>query len=157
MNQSSSKSPAGCLKPPMQCWTSPLTFKKTIFLIVFPDFLGQSSFAPIKYDVRGLIKSLKIKYSTHPESYKSIQDIIDTEEKSGKFNQPNSTTMSLIWLTRHLMFLHNFLREFVESENSVQNCLSLAYESTLKPHHDQVIRSVFAVSFPLFSFFVHIS
>ena len=44
------------------------------------------------------------------------------------------------------MFLHNFLQIFAESEQSTQQCLSLAYEQTLKMHHDQIIESVFAVS-----------
>ncbi len=115
---------------------------------IFSDWLGKSSFNPLKTEVRRHIKSLKTKIATNPEKYVSLSAILDEDGLNDKASMPTSATSAILWLSRHLMFLHNFLRSFAESEDeaSLEDCLNKAYESTLAPHHDHVIRSVYGVS-----------
>ena len=103
-------------------------------------------FVPIKTEVKGHVKGLETKYLSSNEDFEFIIDIIDAEKLSKKSSMPNSATSALIWIMRHLMFLHHFLRTYVESECSIKDCLKLSYENTLMKNHDQVIRNVFAVS-----------
>ena len=102
---------------------------------------------PIKTEVKGHVKGLETKYLSSNEAFEYIIDIIDGEKVSKKSNMPNSATSALIWIMRHLMFLHLFLQSYVESECSIKECLKLSYEKILMKHHDQVIRNVFAVSY----------
>ena len=102
---------------------------------------------PIKTEVKGHVKGLETKYLSSNEAFEYIIDIIDVEKVSKKSNMPNSATSALIWIMRHLMFLHHFLQSYVESECSIKECLKLSYEKILMKHHDQVIRNVFAVSY----------
>ena len=67
---------------------------------------------------------------------------------------PSSATFALIWIMRNLMFLHHFLRTYVESECSIKECLRVSYENTLMKNHEQTIRNVFAVSVLVFLFFL---
>ena len=108
--------------------------------------MGKTSFAPIKTEVKGHVKSLKAKHLSNTEKFQKVTDIIQDEILTKKSQMPHSATSALVWIMRHLMFLHFYLRSFVESEDSVLDCLKLAYESTLMMHHDQVIQNVFAVS-----------
>jgi len=114
-------------------------------ILTIYDILGKI-FVPIKTEVKGHVKGLETKYLSSNEDFEFIIDIIDAEKLSKKSSMPNSATSALIWIMRHLMFLHHFLRTYVESECSIKDCLKLSYENTLMKNHDQVIRNVFAVA-----------
>ena len=113
--------------------------------IIFADFLGKT-FVPIKTEVKGHVKGLETRFlSSNEITFEYIVDIIEAEKVSKKSNMPSSATSALIWIMRNLMFLHHFLRTYVESECSIKECLRLSYENTLMKNHEQTIRNVFAV------------
>jgi len=110
------------------------------------DFLGKT-FVPIKTEVKGHVKGLETRFlSSNEITFEYIVDIIEAEKVSKKSNMPSSATSALIWIMRNLMFLHHFLRTYVESECSIKECLRLSYENTLMKNHEQTIRNVFAVA-----------
>jgi len=110
------------------------------------DFLGKT-FVPIKTEVKGHVKGLETRFlSSNEITFEYIVDIIEAEKVSKKSNMPSSATSALVWIMRNLMFLHHFLRTYVESECSIKECLRLSYENTLMKNHEQTIRNVFAVA-----------
>ena len=116
-----------------------------VILLFFSDFLGKT-FVPIKTEVKGHVKGLETRFlSSNEITFEYIIDIIEAEKVSKKSNMPSSATSALIWIMRNLMFLHHFLRTYVESECSIKECLRISYENTLMKNHEQTIRNVFAV------------
>jgi len=115
-------------------------------LFSITDFLGKSSFAPIKTEVKGHIKCLKTKHLSNSQAFTFIIDILQQEKICKKSSLPNSATWSISWILRHLSFLHHFLHAFLTTDQALQEALNSSYENTLMEFHDQVIRNVFAVS-----------
>ena len=90
--------------------------------------------------------------------FATLNDILHIEINNGIADQNGSASGSLLWLVRNLMFIHDFLRRFAESDiNSdslIKDCLGAAYESCLRKYHTPVIHNVFSVSnFLLYSYF----
>ena len=115
------------------------------FFFMLPDFLGKSSFAPIKTEVKGHIKCLKTKHLSNSQAFTFIIDILQQEKSCKKSSVPNSATWSITWILRHLSFLHHFLHTFLTTDQALQEALNSSYENTLMEFHDQVIRNVFTV------------
>merc|ERR1719270_1357663 len=65
------------------------------------DFLDPKSFAPIRSEVSGHISRIKTKFESNP------MEVADLK---------GSASSSLLWLVRCLMFIHEFLRRFAESD-----------------------------------------
>ena len=91
--------------------------------------------------------------------FATLNDILNIEINNGIAEQNGSASGSLLWLVRNLMFIHDFLRRFAESDiNSdslIKDCLGAAYESCLRKYHTPVIHNVFSVSnFLLYSSFI---
>ena len=82
--------------------------------------------------------------------FATLNDILHIEINNGIADQNGSASGSLLWLVRNLMFIHDFLRRFAESDiNSdslIKDCLGAAYESCLRKYHTPVIHNVFSVS-----------
>ena len=88
--------------------------------------------------------------------FATLNDILHIEINNGIADHNGSASGSLLWLVRNLMFIHDFLRRFAESDiNSdslIKDCLGAAYESCLRKYHTPVIHNVFSVS-NFFSFY----
>ena len=82
--------------------------------------------------------------------FATLNDMVDVEIKSGVAEQNISASSSLLWLIRYLMFIHEFLRRFAESDINadtlIKDCLGNAYENCLRKFHTPVIHNVFSVS-----------
>merc|ERR1712062_248207 len=115
-------------------------------ILIIYDFLGKSSFAPIKTEVKGHIKCLKTKHLSNSQAFTFIIDILQQEKNCKKSSVPNSATWSITWILRHLSFLHHFLHTFLTTDQALQEALNSSYENTLMEFHDQVIRNVFTVA-----------
>ena len=119
---------------------------KSNWYFFITDLLGKS-FVPLKTEVKGHIKGLETKYLADTNEFRFIQLIMKNEQISKKSAMPSSATSAILWIYRNLKFLHSFLKNFVQkSEEEIQECLEISYKEILMEHHDQVIRSVFAVS-----------
>ena len=80
----------------------------------------------------------------------TLKDIVCMEVETGVAEQSGSASSSLLWLTRYLMFVHEFLTRFAESDINedtlIKDCLGVAYENCLRQFHTPVIHNVFSVS-----------
>ena len=113
------------------------------------DLLDSKAFSTIKIDVQGNIECLRTKLQSDPHFYSILPAIVQQELKENKARHVTSGSNALLWLVRSLMFVHSFLRRFIEAvslHQSVEKCLIGAYEETLMPHHGLVVRSVFSVA-----------
>ncbi len=109
------------------------------------DFLGKG-FQPIKTEVKNHIKVLdSIQRCQASDSFNNIIDILNAERLTKKGGLQHSATSALLWLSRHLQFLHHFLVNILETEASIQACLHSSYQNTLAKFHDAVIRNVYEV------------
>lgn len=112
----------------------------------FSDFFGKS-FLPIRNEVKGHLKGLETKYLSDQDTFKYIQNIVQVDKLNKKSKSPNSATVALVWVLRHLMFLQTFLNVFMDTDDDVNQCLNQSYDKVLAAFHDTVIQSVFGVSF----------
>ena len=84
--------------------------------------------------------------------FATLKDIVCMEIETGVAEQSGSASNSLLWLTRYLMFIHEFLTRFAESDinedSLIAECLGVAYENCLREFHTPVIHNVFSVSTP---------
>ena len=82
--------------------------------------------------------------------FANLSDIIIIEIRNAVADQKGSASSSLLWLVRYLMFIHEFLRRFAESDINtdtlIKDCLSCAYENCLRKYHSPVIHNIFSVS-----------
>ena len=125
---------------------------------MFLDYLGPTTFAPIRSEITAHTARIKTKFESNPMEFATLNDILHIEINNGIADQNGSASGSLLWLVRNLMFIHDFLRRFAESDiNSdslIKDCLGAAYESCLRKYHTPVIHNVFSVSnFLLYSYF----
>eukprot|EP00058_Branchiostoma_floridae_P027354 XP_002612845.1 hypothetical protein BRAFLDRAFT_118409 [Branchiostoma floridae] len=78
------------------------------------DHLGETAFAPVKSDINGNILKLTKKYSTDPDRYSTLQDIVKQEMAEKTTKAKNSATDALLWLRRALEFHQHFLAVIAE-------------------------------------------
>ena len=82
--------------------------------------------------------------------FATVRDVVENEIENRVAEQSGSATHSLWWLARYLMFIHEFLTRFAESDinedSLVKDCLGIAYENCLRKFHSPVIHNVFSVS-----------
>ena len=112
--------------------------------------MDPKSFAPIRSEVSGHISRIKTKFESNPMEFANLSDIINVEINNNVAENKSSASSSLLWLVRYLMFIHEFLRRFAESDINtdtlIKDCLSSAYENCLREHHTPVIHNIFSVS-----------
>lgn len=122
------------------------------FLLASGDFLpildklGSKAFSPVKMDINGNIRKIRLKYETNVEQFPTLQSIIRSEQKANTTNVPNSATDAIMWLKRGLSFVHRFLQNVVDGETNLTEALQNAYTTTLAKHHGWVVRGVFALA-----------
>lgn len=62
-------------------------------------------------------------------------------------SKDGTVVTSLLWLKRALQFLQGLLKEMLRSpQKTLRQCCSVAYESSLKRHHNMVMRGTFHVA-----------
>lgn len=122
------------------------------FLLASGDFLpildklGSKAFSPVKMDINGNIRKIRLKYETNPDQFPTLQSIIRSEQKANTTTVANSATDAIMWLKRGLSFVHRFLQNVGEGETNLTLALQNAYTSTLAKHHGWVVRGVFALA-----------
>uniref|UniRef100_A0A672MDE3 Pleckstrin homology domain-containing family A member 8 n=1 Tax=Sinocyclocheilus grahami TaxID=75366 RepID=A0A672MDE3_SINGR len=110
------------------------------------DKLGPTVFAPVKIDFVGNIKKIQQKVVSDPESFPTLQSIVQHEVETEVTQVRNSATEALLWLKRGLKFLKEFLSEINTGIKDVQGALNNAYGKTLRQYHGWVVRGVFALA-----------
>ncbi|XP_040581711.1 pleckstrin homology domain-containing family A member 8 isoform X2 [Lepeophtheirus salmonis] len=111
--------------------------------IVICDFLNKSAFKPLKEDMINHIQCLRSNYRINPTSHQYIQSMINEEIKIHGSWQNSPSSQSLYWLARGLIFIHNFLRHMMESDDTVEDSLTIAYETALKNYKGGRMETVY--------------
>ncbi|XP_068179276.1 pleckstrin homology domain-containing family A member 8 [Antennarius striatus] len=110
------------------------------------DKLGSTVFAPVKMDFVGNIKKIHQKLMSDPDSFPTLQSIVLHEVHTDVAQVRNSATEALLWLTRGLKFLKEFLSAVSAGQQDIQGALNTAYGKTLRQYHGWVVRGVFALA-----------
>ena len=72
-----------------------------------------------------------------------MQDEIDLKQTLVR----NSATDALMWLMRAIWFMREFMQQFVDALDPVMTeCVYVSYQSTLRVHHNWVVRSLFSLA-----------
>lgn len=110
-----------------------LTAAKEVLRVV--DAFG-SGFRMVKNDIAGNIK--KLYRANQSVQATTLQDLVISE------NSPDGlATIALLWLKRAFQFIASFLRRLVFTEKSLEQCVTEAYDCTLRPCHTAFIQKVF--------------
>ena len=90
---------------------------------------------------------MKQKYSIDTKKYHTLQAIVQDEVNEKVTHVKNSATDALMWLRRGVWFLREFLYEFsTNTELDMAECVHRAYQITLKPYHNWVVKSIFSLT-----------
>ncbi|XP_078578259.1 glycolipid transfer protein-like isoform X1 [Branchiostoma floridae x Branchiostoma japonicum] len=115
-------------------------------MVPFYDLLGETAFAPVKSDINGNILKLTKKYSTDPDRYSTLQDIVKQEMAEKTTKAKNSATDALLWLRRALEFHQHFLAGIAEGETDLVKVAKAAYEGSLKKYHGWMVQGIFSLA-----------
>ncbi|PGH23102.1 hypothetical protein AJ80_02876 [Polytolypa hystricis UAMH7299] len=112
------------------------------FTTVF-DLLGSVAFTPVKNDLLGNVKKIRDRQLAAPAESETLQELVQNEQRIKK----NTATEGLLWLTRGLDFTSQALRDNIaNASNELSSSFRTAYGSTLKPHHNFMIKPIFSAA-----------
>ncbi|KAI5809467.1 glycolipid transfer protein domain-containing protein [Pyronema omphalodes] len=107
------------------------------------DLLGNKAFVPVQKDMTGNVKKLRDRQLAHPDQSATIQDLVNNELASGS----KTASEGLLWLLRAQDFTLQALNKNQASPTEeLTQSFTAAYESTLKKHHNFVVKGIFAVA-----------
>jgi len=118
-------------------------------IVEFVTFMG-TAFLPVKNDIQGNVLKISRVYETDPTKYATIKKLLDSEAKENS-SKMGVATDALLWLKRGLEFICYFLESFVADHRSghpsetLVGAGQMAYEKTLKQHHNMLQRGLFAM------------
>ncbi|CAN8003120.1 unnamed protein product [Ixodes hexagonus] len=110
------------------------------------NVLGATVFAPVKADIQGNIDKLNKQFTTDPAQFTTLLSMVQREVDDGKNATSGFAAEALLWLKRALEFIVHLLREIHSGKESLTDCAGVAYGKTLKPHHNWLVRGIFAVA-----------
>ncbi|XP_015790668.1 glycolipid transfer protein [Tetranychus urticae] len=121
-------------------------------LIDFVTILGPV-FIPVRSDIGGNVDKLTKILNTDPSRFTTLNSIIESEIGLSSVKQIG--TDALLWLTRALQYMNMFLSLLVddyssdhngELSNDLTKHFTLAYDSTLRKHHNWIVQNVVHLS-----------
>ncbi|XP_078580876.1 pleckstrin homology domain-containing family A member 8-like [Branchiostoma floridae x Branchiostoma japonicum] len=115
-------------------------------MVPFFDHLGETAFAPVKSDINGNILKLTKKYSTNPDRYSTLQDIVKQEMAEKTTKAKHSATDALLWLRRALVFPQQIFAGIAEGETDMVKVAKAAYERSLKKYHGWMVQGIFSLA-----------
>ncbi|XP_057327069.1 putative protein PLEKHA9 isoform X2 [Microplitis mediator] len=110
-------------------------------------------FAPIKYDMQINIEKIIIKYLANKQEYFTLQDLLLSEQASGK----NTIVIdALVWLTRGLRMIQLFIDKIVKNSKAVPAktgneaedlvaSVKDSYKESLEPYHGWMAQQLFGL------------
>ncbi|XP_067928024.1 pleckstrin homology domain-containing family A member 3-like [Watersipora subatra] len=108
------------------------------------DKLNSAAFSPVKNDLLGNVKKIEQKWTSDPKTFSTLQKLVSYEIEHSQHLDPNSATQALLWLTRGLLFVAHIVGEYPQHD-TLYTAVSLAYERTLKPFHNIVVKGVVSI------------
>ncbi|CAK8696299.1 unnamed protein product [Clavelina lepadiformis] len=124
------------------------------YLEFFDRFAG-TVLAPIKTDIQGNINKIRKVMNTKPDEY--LQDLLENEMLAKKHTGPDTATQALLWLTRALSVMCQFLKNLLTPGS--ENCRDppaafwAAYVSRLQKHHNWVVQRLFKMGIKMLADF----
>lgn len=107
------------------------------------DLLGSTAFGVVQTDMRGNIAKLRARYDKAPTLSGTIEKLVENEKGEKK----RTATEGLMWLLRGHSFTCLGLQKIQENpKEELGNAFSDAYGSTLKQHHNFVVKGLFSVA-----------
>ena len=98
----------------------------------------------LKNDIMGNIVKIETKHNLLNKEHTTLQDLILAEVKRGEHRADKSATVGLLWLKRCLHFLQIYFHGLSVGNLEVDRACVNAYESSLMPHHNFLMRSFFS-------------
>lgn len=95
----------------------------------------------------GNLNNLMEAFTGNEELYKYLDDFLSITIQSTRV-----TASSLLWLTRLLELLEQFLTNVLEDEtcdDNLKHYLKKAYKATLEKHHNFIVREMFSLAYRL--------
>ncbi|KAG9108266.1 hypothetical protein FRC07_008470 [Ceratobasidium sp. 392] len=107
------------------------------------DLIGSAAFTMVQTDINGNIAKVRARQTSHPAESVTLEKLVENEWKEKK----RPATEGLMWLLRGLSFTCVALQKSQANKtDELGKSFSSAYESTLKPHHNFVVKGAFAVA-----------
>ncbi|KAI9016360.1 glycolipid transfer protein domain-containing protein [Phycomyces nitens] len=107
------------------------------------DVIGSTAFGFVQSDMSGNIKRLRVRYASDPDQNSTLESLVDRESGEPK----RLATEGLLWLIRALEFTAKGLRRSLDHpKEELAESFSVAYETTLRKHHNFLVRPVFALA-----------
>lgn len=100
---------------------------------------------PLKNDIIGNIKKIEAKHKLLNKEHKTLNNLILSEIQKGDHKADKSATVGLLWLKRSLYFIQKYLSGIANDHMNSVKAAEAAYEVSLMPHHNWVIKSVFSI------------
>ena len=98
---------------------------------------------PLKNDIMGNIKKIETKHKLLNEEHKTLNDLILAEVQRDEHKADISATVGLLWLKRCLHLTQKFLSCIANDNMSPMKAIETAYEVSLMPHHNWVVKGIF--------------
>ncbi|KAI5777791.1 glycolipid transfer protein domain-containing protein [Geopyxis carbonaria] len=107
------------------------------------DVFGSVAFVSVQKDMTGNIKKVRDYQLAHPAESGTLQSLVAHELASKK----HTATEGLLWLNRGLEFTQQALRKNYDNQSEqLTESFTAAYEKTLKPHHNFMVKGIFTVA-----------
>lgn len=145
------------------CLASPrvICFNQSLIIVDLSDLLGSTAFAVVQSDLKGNIvvskqcdltdishrmwvrQKVRARYDAVPDQCATLESLVKNEASEKK----RPATEGLMWLLRGLSFTCKSLQNLqANKEEELTTAFSSGYDSSLKKHHNFVVKGLFAVS-----------
>ncbi|KAI0001260.1 het-c2 protein [Russula compacta] len=107
------------------------------------DLLGSAAFSVVQSDLKGNIAKVRARYDETPTLSNTLEKLVENEKGEKK----RKATEGLLWLLRGQQFTCKALQNIqANGSEELASAFGNAYEGTLKPHHNFVVKGVFSVA-----------
>jgi hypothetical protein len=132
-----------------------IKFCEDVFMLLeefkFPS-LSTYIFALVKNDFFSNLKKLKESFLKDDKKNSTLQSIVQNEIREKKHKDKNSATNALLWTTRSILFLREFLYQHgINNNDDFVDCAHIAYKVSLKRHHNWILVNFFNYAIKLVS------
>lgn len=112
-------------------------------LVKMFDLLNSAAFTMVQSDLRNNIEKVRARQTSHPAESLTLEKLVENEWTEKK----RPATEGLMWLLRGLSFTCVALQKSqANPDDEIAKSFTTSYESTLKPHHNFVVKTAFGVA-----------
>ena len=109
-------------------------------------------FALVKNDFFNNLNKIRDTYSKDSKKNHTLQSMIHNEIREKNHKDKNSATNALLWATRSILYLREFLYQHgMKNNDDLVECAHIAYKNSLKRHHNWLLVNFFYYAIKLVS------